>query len=375
MLRRMPVEPQIAALLATPAMRALGQALADLDAYLVGGAVRDALLGLEPGPDIDLAVDADPAPLLTRLGAEVRLHERFATATVSIGGVRADLARTRAERYECPGALPRITPATIDLDLCRRDFTINAMAVPLADPSTLIDPFSGREDLRDRVLRVLHDDSFVDDPTRAVRAARYAARLDLVPEPKTRELLGAADLNAVSADRRRVELGRLAGEPEPEAGFRLLREWGLLELCDERLALIGELRRRALAGQGGGEPGPVEAILLVAERGDGIDAALALSRTRPECPSEAVRLARGHAPAELLVAAAAGAAWVDTYLREWARVGLQVDGDDLIAAGIPQGPAVGAGLAGALARKLDGELDGGREAELAAALEIARGAI
>ena len=168
--------------------------------------------------------------LAARLGAEPREHERFATAKVEFDGHEVDIASARSESYPQPGALPVVSPAAaIETDLGRRDFSVNAMAIPLTGEPRLIDPHGGRADLEAGLLRALHPESFADDPTRAIRAARYAARLGLELEPETEVLLRAADLDSVSADRRRAELLRLAGEETAPRGFALLREWGLLE--------------------------------------------------------------------------------------------------------------------------------------------------
>ncbi len=357
----------------------LRTALAGVAAWVVGGVVRDLLRGVAAPPDIDVAVDADLEPLLDRLAAPVEVeasHARFATATVRSGAVTVDLSRTRSESYARPGALPSVAPAGIEADLARRDFTVNAIAVPLAGPEGLLDPFGGAADLRAGTLRVLHERSFIDDPTRAIRAARYGARLGLEPEARTRELLAGADLGTVSDDRREAELARLAAEPAAAAGFRLLAAWGVLDPGAEALDLIAAVD--AAAGEPPWNADPAlrtEAILIAAGGGERLRAALALAAAEPRRPSRAVRLAAGHAPAVLLLAAAAGGRWVIDYVERWRRVRLEIDGDDLIAAGIPEGPAIGAGLRGALDRKLDGGLDGGREAELELALELARGSI
>lgn len=359
----------------------LRELLADVDAWVVGGVVRDLLRGVAAPADIDLAVDAELEPLLGRLdgvaGADVRAsHARFGTATVQMAAANVDLARTRSETYEHPGALPSVAPAGIEADLARRDFTINAMAVPLAGPGALLDPFGGAADLAAGALRVLHDRSFGDDPTRAIRAARYAARFGFEPEARTRELLAGCDLGTVSADRRDAELARLAAEPAAAEGFRLLAAWGVLDPGAEALDLIAAIAAASGTGPWGDDPAlRVEAILIVAAAEQPLDEALALAAAAPQQPSQAVRLAAGHAPAELLIAAAAGGGWVVDYVERWRRVRLLIDGGDLLAAGIPEGPAIGAGLRGALDRKLDGGLDGGRDAELELAVELARGSI
>jgi tRNA nucleotidyltransferase (CCA-adding enzyme) len=342
--------------------------LASEPVYLVGGAVRDLLLD-QGRADIDLVVEGDATSLASRLGADVVSHERFATAKVELDGHRVDIASARSESYPHPGALPAVEPAaTLEADLSRRDFTINAMAVPLEEP-VLVDPHGGQADLAAGLLRVLHPRSFVDDPTRALRAARYAARFGFELESGTARLLGAADLGTVSADRREAELLRLAGETEAARAFALLAEWGLVELREggaDLAVAVAELlesdpwselvpRDRALLRAALGPPG-----------GEGV-----LARATPERPSDAVALVSGRNPIELVLARALGAEWLDRYLAEWRNVTLEIDGEDLIAAGVHQGPAVGRGLGEALRRKLDGEI-AGRDQELAIALEAAR---
>jgi tRNA nucleotidyltransferase (CCA-adding enzyme) len=343
--------------------------LANEPVYLVGGAVRDLLLG-RGRADIDIVVEGDAAALASRLGADVVSHDRFATAKVSLDGHEVDIATARTEIYPHPGSLPEVEPAAqIEADLARRDFTINAMAVPLGAEADLIDPHGGRADLVAGQLRVLHPRSFVDDPTRALRAARYAARFDFGLEPETEALLREADLGAVSADRREAELLRLAGEAEAPQAFALLAEWGLVDLREGGAQLAAEVVA-LLRSSPWGEFAPRNRALLAAALGPrGGEEALA--RAQPKHPSEAVALATGRNPVELLLARALGAEWLDRYLVEWREVSLEIDGEALIAAGIPQGPAIGRGLDEALRRKLDGEI-AGRDQELDAALEVAR---
>ncbi len=343
--------------------------VAGVPVYLVGGAVRDLLLG-KGRADIDLVVEGDAAEVAARLGAEVVSHERFSTAKARLDGHEVDIATARKETYPHPGSLPEVAPARLVDDLARRDFTINAMAIPLQGEAELIDPHGGQEDLEEGVLRVLHPGSFVDDPTRALRAARYAARFGFEPEPETAELLRAADLKAVSADRREAELLRVAAEAEAPRAFELLASWGLVEPREGGIALaarVGEL----LSGPPWSEVAPRDRTVLAAALGPAGEEA-SLAATRPERPSEGVELARGRSDVELVLARAMGADWLDRYLSEWRMVSLEIDGDDLIAAGVPQGPAVGRGIAAALRRKLDGEIHG-REEELAAALKAAGG--
>ncbi len=353
---------------AYPELEAVRAASAD-PVYLVGGAVRDLLLG-RGRADIDLVVVGDAAALAAALGAEVVEHERFATAKVRLEGHEVDIASARSETYPRPGALPEVERAAdVETDLARRDFTINAMAVPLRGEPRLVDPHGGRADLEAGLLRVLHPRSFADDPTRALRAARYAARYGFELEPETAALLRGTELTAVSAERRGADLLRLAAEPVAVHGFELLAGWGLIELRPNGPALAARvadlLARPPWAGFA-----PLDRTVLAAAIGPpGGEEDLASAE--PSRPSEGVALARRHDPSELVLARALGAEWLDRYLLEWRQVRLEIDGDDLIAAGVPQGPALGRGLDEALRLKLDGEI-AGREAELEAALAAAR---
>jgi tRNA nucleotidyltransferase (CCA-adding enzyme) len=342
---------------------------AEQPVYLVGGAVRDLLLG-RGRSDIDLVVEGDAAALASRLGADVVSHERFATAKVSLDGHQVDIAATRSENYPQPGALPVVKPAArIEDDLCRRDFTINAMAIPLRGGARLIDPHGGRADLTAGLLRVLHSGSFEDDPTRALRAARYAARFDFELEPRTAALLREANLSTVSADRRDAELLRLAGESNAPRAFALLDGWGLVELREGGPELATGVAA-LLESDPWRELAPRDRALFAAALGPPRGEA-ALAQKFPSRPSEGVVLAARHDPIELVLARAMGAAWLDRYLTEWRHVALEIDGEALLAAGVRQGPAVGRGLEEALRRKLDGEI-AGRDQELEVALEAAK---
>jgi tRNA nucleotidyltransferase (CCA-adding enzyme) len=368
---------------AYPELEAVRAAASD-PVYLVGGAVRDLLLGHGRSANLDLVVEGDAAGLAARLGgAEALEHERFATATVRLDGLEVDVAAARTETYAHPGALPEVRPgAGIEADLSRRDFTINAIAVSIeGDPANPgapapIDPTGGGADLEAGLLRVIHDASFADDPTRALRAARYASRLGFALEPGTEELLRATDLDAVSADRREAELLRLAAEPQAARGFELLAEWGLaelrpggVELAGRVAALLAEPPWRDFAPRA---PAVLRAALGPEATGAGSGThERELAAADPDRPSDAVELAAHHDPVELAVARGLGAEWLDRYLSEWRAVGLEIAGADLIEAGVAEGPALGRGLAGALRMKLDGELEPGREAELAAALAAA----
>ena len=213
--------------------------------FLVGGVIRDVLRAtvLERA-DLDVVVEGDGLALARALGEEqggvVTEHARFLTASIRRpSGERIDVATARSERYEAPGALPRVMPASILPDLARRDFTINAMAVEISGGDMrLIDPHAGRADLRRRRLCILHPLSFVDDPTRIFRGARYAARLDLVYDAWTTACqafalrLGAYP--ALSGQRIAAELDRILAETRPEVALRRLGQAGVFRLLDPR---------------------------------------------------------------------------------------------------------------------------------------------
>jgi tRNA nucleotidyltransferase (CCA-adding enzyme) len=340
---------------AYPGLAAVARAAPD-PVYLVGGAIRDLLLG-RGRADIDLVVEGDPEALATALGAEpLAAHERFGTLKVRLDGEEIDVAAARHETYARPGALPTVTTgAPIRTDLARRDFTVNAMAVPLGKPMELIDPYDGQADLERGLLRVIHDESFVDDPTRAIRAARYAARFDFDLEEETEARLRAADLGTVTPERRWSELRRLVEEETGVKGLELLAGWGLVQprsgKPSEPFALARAVDALIASSPWAEEADRAEAILAAAlgpEAGEEV-----LADAQPSRPSEGVALARGHDAIEIVLARAAGATWLDDWL-SWREVSLEISGADLTAAGL-QGPAIGQALSVALTAKLDGE--------------------
>lgn len=400
MIAPMASSPDIAARLrALPAaVPVLGVLDGDPSVWIVGGAVRDLLLGEEP-VDLDLVVEGDAVAvarsLATSLGGELVIHDRFATATVSAGGHVYDLATARAETYARPGALPDVRPGTLEEDLQRRDFAVNAIAVALdgrlaAAPHAL-------EDLDARLLRVLHDASFRDDPTRLLRLVRYATRLGFAVEPGTAGLaeaaLAAGALATVTPTRAGSELRLLLREPSAVAALAWVSSWeGTLgvplsldrSVADAAVALLPEEGRRdlvLLAVACRGVPGAELAAWLdalgfaarerdtvvAAAQAEGIEGRLAAARRA----SEIAAAVRG-APVEAL--AVAGALGAETPARAWIEdlrhARLAIDGADLLAAGVPQGEALGRGLAAALDARLDGEAPD-RAAQLAAALAAA----
>ncbi len=208
-----------------------------VDAFLVGGPVRDLLLGRTVG-DLDVLLSHGLGEVARdvagALGGELALHPRFLTASVACAGLRLDLAQARSETYPTPGSLPVVEPSSVERDLLRRDFTIHALALPLDAQAgnTLLDPCEGRRDLAARRIRILHPRSFDDDPTRLLRASRYAARLGFTLEPGTTRALRLAlrtrALGALSGDRIRHEVERLLDEADAARAAAHLDRAGLL---------------------------------------------------------------------------------------------------------------------------------------------------
>jgi tRNA nucleotidyltransferase (CCA-adding enzyme) len=402
-----------------------GRELIDLargrtDIALVGGAVRDLMLGRTPR-ELDVVVEraSSPGPaalllareLAARLPCPTKIdeHERFGTALLAWDGARVDVAGARQERYPAPGALPEVQPAGLDEDLLRRDFTVNAIAVTLGStrPGEVRAPLGALEDLRAGRLRVLHDASFIDDPTRLLRLARYAARLGFQIEPHTSELasraLIAGALETISGARIGAELRLALSEPDAIAALAEIDKLGLLSALHSRLRFDRGCIERSLALlPDDGRPGLLtmaaltlpltlraddartETVALLdrlefiaPDRDRIVAAATAVARLTEALPA-AVRPSRLRAAVEGIppegIALAGGvsrssAGPARRWLTELRNIDLSITGEDLLAAGVAQGPEVGHRLDAALDRKLDGDLADGRDAELAAALE------
>ena len=362
-----------------------------IEAYLVGGPVRDLLLGREV-VDLDLMVAGDGIAfahaLAERLGGAVAGESRFGTAKVEAAGVAIDVASARRERYERPGALPSVEPGSVNDDLARRDFTVNAMAVALREREfgLLLDPCGGQKDMDARLLRSLHAASFQDDATRMLRGVRYAVRLEFAFEPGTAALVrsGAGYLGSISGDRLRNELYRMLGEPDPAACLRLAGELGLLRAMHSALAdhnaIAGNAAKASVAGSEAAMAAaiawglsPEEAKSLASRlRLRAADAAvmedvarfteLRLTLAREGLrPSEAVRLLDGQSAEALQVAAALAdnapvGRLVRTYLEEWRYAQPLLTGDDLRRLGVAPSPRLGEMLRGLRDARLDGEV-------------------
>jgi tRNA nucleotidyltransferase (CCA-adding enzyme) len=380
--------------------------------YLVGGTVRDLLLG-EQSFDVDIAVEGDAIAfayaLARALGGRATPHRKFGTAVISYGdGEHVDVVTTRTEFYDAPGALPTVERAGLREDLFRRDFTINAMAASLGgdDFGRLVDPYGGRVDLEARVLRVLHNLSFIDDPTRIFRGIRYEARYGLrFDDHSTALLRSCIEMGLVgdlSSSRLRDELTTLLEDPSASAGIRRLGELGADAAIHPRLrgdATAGDLFERATALRDELDVEvPTWRIGLVAlareltadEAYDWLDrlkvrrrdaelivgaivvAPRIVDRLRSErvAPADVAALADRFAPdAPLFALALDERSELRDYFARLKDVRLEINGEDLIALGLAESPRVGEVLGEIRRRKLNGEL-GGREQELAAAREL-----
>ena len=220
--------------------------------YLVGGPVRDLLLGA-PVNDLDFAVEGDAPALAEAVARETggasKVHRRFGTATVWLRGDQIDFATARREEYPQPGALPEVTPCSIHDDLARRDFSVNAMALPLSGAETLLDPMGGQADLASGVIRTLRRRSFIDDPTRLLRAVRYEQRLGFRIDDATmadlRIALAGGAMATVDGDRWRHELERIFAEDRPLSALFRGVELGLLAgICPPLTSAAGLARLR-----------------------------------------------------------------------------------------------------------------------------------
>lgn len=385
--------------------------------------MRDRLLRGALEQDADLLVEGDAAALARRIGdtiggAAVRVHPRFGTATISIsGGWRIDLARARRETYPRPGALPEVENATLEEDLARRDFSVNAMAWELpgkaASRGRFHDPFGGADDLLAGRLRILHGGSFRDDPTRILRAVRYANRLDLRIERSTRrrlaEALSSGAFDTISGDRIRKELERTFAEPNAAGALRRASDLGVLQALAKcwkptpillRAVARAQTLSRRISGLPGEEPWRpglqwmVPLLVSTAnvpdtgrrEIGDRLaltgELRRALERFRPADPGAGASRDSTSTPAaptraERIASAAlapAGSARREA-LRRLLRppVQISIGGRDLVDAGIPAGPRIGQALAETARAREEGRIRPRQELAFALAAALRAG--
>ena len=383
--------------------------------YAVGGFVRDLLLGVPADaglPDVDLVVEGDGIAFARRLGEEIGgtllVHGGFGTASIEAGHApaavglagaplgRVDVASARRERYAAAGALPEVTAAPLEEDLRRRDISVNAMAVALVPDrfGLLLDPLGGQRDVRARRLRSLRPLAFVEDPTRIIRAARYAARLGLRPDAATlagiRLAVECAPYPALSGQRLWREIELTAAEPRARRAFELLVRWKATSIWNidgaraSRLAAPERLIRWARAAGVAVDPAElVLSALLIGRPPAAIVRALdrlaltGLPRANVEAAALAAPLARRlearrlqpsaidrmlravPAPALLgawLRAGERGRRRIQWFLARGRAVRPRLSGGELLALGVPRGPRVGATLERLRRLRLDGVL-------------------
>jgi tRNA nucleotidyltransferase (CCA-adding enzyme) len=398
-------------------------------AYLVGGFVRDLLLG-RPNLDLDLVVEGDGQRFARRLagalGARVEPVERFGTAHIYLesaasgstlpeaeGGAgsvgltaqglpdRIDVATARREYYAHPGALPEVEGAALHEDLYRRDFTFNALAIRLGPqgPEALVDFFGGAADLAHGLVRILHSLSFVEDPTRILRAVRFAHRYDFRLEPETeacaRRAIEEGFLVRVSGQRIRQELYLLLREERSGTALRRLDALGALQALFPGITVPVDALDDDPFFVDQPEPWLAKLAILLSElpAEDGLKAltflrlrreehepiarALAEWRTAAEAldggsPSQVVALLAGWSPAGLALLRTKGLCdIIDLYTREWRSVRLAITGDDLLALGLPRGRRIGEILEAVLAERLEGRAPD-RASQLAVAARLAQ---
>ena len=359
-------------------------------AYLVGGSVRDALLGLTPG-DMDLSIVGDApqfaATFADKGGGVVEAVSQFGTARVGLPAGRFDLAMSRTETYATPGALPTVKSSGIQEDLSRRDFTINAMAVDLS-PSNwgdLVDPHGGFSDTARRRIQILHPGSFRDDPTRIFRAIRYEQRLGFNLDPGALSLMKRDwdYMDLISAARVRGELEKILGDPLRADILAAAEDRDVLAGIDISFrvsrAALQAMRRNpdrdilfylALATASLTEnealslvtrlepPQEWREIILSSPRYRGMSSIL---RNENLSPSEVVAVL-GEFPLPLLEAqrALTGStnqkSRLDQYLGILRHVRPEITGADLLGAGVPQGPEIGIMLDEVLRARMDGRV-------------------
>lgn len=383
--------------------------------HVVGGTARDLLLD-RPLGDLDLVTEGPVEPiaaaLAERLGCPWKRHEAFGTAEVLDPRIRTDLAAARHEVYRAPAALPQVFPATLEQDLSRRDFTVNALAIRLGGDrhGELTDLHGGRADLAAGKLEILHERSFVDDPTRILRGLRFESRLGFRLSERAEVLARAAAreglFGGLSGARWRHDLVPLLDLERPP--WERMAELGVLRSLFRGLDYDGAVPTRMTAAESGvdvvAESGrvpipslwrtrllalasslPGGARRVLAERLD-LDAADrdlvsagpetarrvgAVLTTADLAPHAVEELLRPLAPEELALVAATGPtalAWVRRGLAELLPLELTIRGSDLVREGAAPGPAIGRALAGTRRARLDGRI--GPNEELAHALAL-----
>ncbi len=375
--------------------------------FIVGGIVRDLILDRQPG-DIDLSVVGNAGRfaevLADRLRQDPPTESQFLTFKINtsdeLTGVRSiDIVTARSEQYDEPAALPDIAASSIEDDLKRRDFTVNSMAVSLSpnDWGNLVDPANGFGDIMRKRIKILHDGSFVDDPTRIFRAVRYATRLGFSIEPRTSELIASSlsSIDQLSGIRVRNEFELMLAEPTRVEQMRVSEEIGLLGAISPGLRVgsraLQTLESMSEAGNLSTELSELLAIVTfglsedeasqVVLRFDGpvnwgesITGNALLAKTvalldDPDLrPSEIAEILHQIPLASINAHIAAGPPLprrdrLVEYGEKLRFVVPEINGDDLIAIGIPEGPVIGQLIDVVKRAKLDGKV-GSKQQEL-----------
>ena len=401
-----PTLPSLTAALSAPARGLLDAACsaageAGVELWVVGGALRDCAAGRPPG-DLDLAVGSGDPGTAERLarsvvdrcgGGEVTHEPRFGTASATVEAARLEIATLRTERYARPGALPEVQLGTsIEDDLVRRDFSVNALAFAVAGPrrGELLDPLGGLDDLAARRLRALHERSFVDDATRLWRGARYAAALDLRPDPATAQWLfeGPRWLARISGARLWAEFERTAAQRRVARSLGLLDAWGVLRGTHEGWTVPGSARQALRHRPGPHTPElPLAVLLAAVPARDAITQRLTVPRAARDAVDDASRLlsAADASPGALERLEGAGAsgrlaaAWLDPErqgplqraLRRWERTRSPLDARALERLGVPPGPEMGAWLRRLRRQRYLGTLSSAADARALVRAELA----
>lgn len=376
--------------------RELSETIAQVESvYVVGGVVRDLILGREP-VDTDISVVGDAGAfsgaLAGRLGAARPTESEFLTFKITLGNTSEgatsiDVTTARAETYAEPAALPDVVHSSIEDDLGRRDFTVNSMGISLSgsDWGNLIDPMNGLGDIMRKRIRVLHDESFTDDPTRLFRAVRYAVRLDFSIDSTTKSLIddSLGKVDRLSGARLRNEFELMLGEPKRVEILREAEDLGLLAAISPGLR-IGSRSLEVMESDASTRFEDLLALSTfgltqdeaeqVAKRFDGPEMWTKTIRGNPELADLVAVLDRSDIRrsevAEILdsvplqsirayIAAGPPLPRRDRMIEYIDKIRFErpeITGDDLIAAGIEEGPVIGQ-LIGIVRRaRLDGQV-------------------
>lgn len=376
--------------------------------YVVGGFVRDVILGRKPG-DVDISVVGDAGAfaeaLADRLGTSRPVESEFLTYKIvdrklrdgkltdddgatPVGAATIDVVTARSESYPEPAALPEVVPSSIEDDLRRRDFTVHSMAISLSGSSwgNLVDPMNGFGDIMRKRIRVLHDSSFIDDPTRMFRAVRYANRLDFSIDSRTEILIAESleNVDLLSGARLRNEFELMLAEPKRVDILRMSEELGLLAAISHGLR-VGSRSIKVLESPNSNAFEDLLALTTfglsheeaeqTAHRFDGPDAWTMTIKGNPRLADLVTVLDRTDIRrseiAEILdaiplpsirayIAAGPPLPRRDRMADYMDRIRFEkpeITGDDLIAAGIPEGPVIGQLIDLVKRARLDGQVN------------------